>query len=228
MIDLNKIVNDSMEQIEKEGFVEKIVKERLEKTISDIVDDTFRSWSDFGKNLKTHIEENLNVNLEKLSIDAYNTLVLKAVQEKLDNAMKVQGIEKIKEAMDNMLKDVKDEYKLSELIEELKKEDYRDEWEYDEDDQITLIIDGRGLTWISLDEDGETSEYSCKYRLTLNENGQMISLKIDDREIDKKSIMAGFNGLGDILFKIYASGAKIVLDCGDNPEDYELYYREDY
>lgn len=121
MINLNKIVNDSMKQIENEGFVEKIVKEQLEKTIKDIVSDTFRSWSNFGENLKKHIEGNLNVNLENLNIDGYNTLVLAAVQEKLDLATKIQGVEKIKQAMDKMLKNVKTEYKLSELIEEPKR-----------------------------------------------------------------------------------------------------------
>ncbi len=228
MIDLNKIVNDSMKQIEKEGFVEKIVKESLEKTISDIVDDTFRSWSDFGKNLKSHIEENLNVNLEKLSIDGYNTLVLKAVQEKLDNAMKIQGVEKIKESMDNMLKDIEDEYSLSELIEELKQEDYREEWEYDEDDQITLIIEESGsFKYIYMDKESDKRKYECDYRILIYKN-EISSVTIKNKAIDKKSIMAGFSKLGDTLFKIYASGAKIVLDYGDNPEDYELYYREDY
>lgn len=53
-------------------------------------------------------------------------------------------------------------------------------------------------------------------------------MKIKDNEITKNNIMAGLHGLGNTLFKIYASGAKIALDCGDDPEDYELYYREDY
>ncbi len=228
MINLNKIVNDSMKQIESEGFVEKIVKEKLEETIKDIVDDTFRSWGDFGKNLKKHIEENLNINLKELNIDGYNTLVLAAVQEKLDLATKVQGVEKIKEAMDKMLKNVKTEYKLSELIEELKGEDYRDEYEYDEDDQITLIIEeSYSFKYIYLDKDANKRKYDCDYRICLYKD-EIESLKIEDKEITKNNIMAGFHGLGNTLFKIYASGAKIVLDQGDDPEDYELYYREDY
>lgn len=228
MINLNKIVNDSMKQIENEGFVEKIVKEKLEETIKDIVSDTFRSWSNFGENLKKHIEENLNVNLEELNIDGYNTLVLAAVQEKLDLATKVQGVEKIKEAMDEMLKDVKNEYKLSELIEELKGEDYRDKYEYDEDDQITLIIEDRySFKYIYLDKEASKGKYNCDYRISFYKD-KIYSLEIKDKEITKNNIMAGFHGLGNTLFKIYASGAKIVLDCGDDPEDYELYYREDY
>ncbi|MFR5264557.1 hypothetical protein [Clostridium sp.] len=177
MINLNKIVNDSMKQIENEGFVEKIVKEQLEKTIKDIIDDTFRSWSNFGENLKRHIDENLNVDFNNLNIAGYNTLVLAAIQEKLDYATKVQGVEKLKEAMDKMLGTIKEEYTLSELIEELKGEDLREEYEYCEEDRITLIFDKRySSTWVSLDTE-EEREYSCKYRFAIGEDGKMHSLR---------------------------------------------------
>lgn len=228
MIDLNKIVNDSMVQIENEGFVEKVVKEKLEKTIKDIVDDTFRSYSDFGKNLEKHIQEKLNINLKNLNIDGYNTLVLAAVQEKLDLAFKIQGIEKIKSAMDEMLKDVMEEYKLSELIEELKREDYRDEDEYNYDDQITLGIEVDGsFKYIWMDKEANKSKYDCEYRISFYKD-EISHITIKDEKITKNNIMAGFYGLGDTLFKIYASGAKIVLDQGDDAEYYELNYREDY
>lgn len=42
MIDLNKIVNETLVKLEEEKFVETVVKKRLEQTISEIVDDTFR------------------------------------------------------------------------------------------------------------------------------------------------------------------------------------------
>ena len=116
MIDLNKIVNDSLVEIKKEGFVEQVVKNRLEKTITEIVDDVFREWSDFGKNLKTYIEDNLNINLKNLGIEGYNKLVSLAVKEQLDKIITVQGIEKIKETTEEMLIDTKDTYNLSEII----------------------------------------------------------------------------------------------------------------
>lgn len=39
--------------------------------------------------------------------------------------------------------------------------------------------------------------------------------------------MGGLYGLERLLFKIYASGAKIILDNGDDPEDYEVNYRQE-
>ena len=89
MIDLNKIVNDALVEMEGEKFVEGVVKKRLQETITSIVDDIFRSYSDFGKNLKNHIEENLKIDFENLGIEGYNTLVLAVVKEQLDKIVTV-------------------------------------------------------------------------------------------------------------------------------------------
>ena len=120
MIDLNKIVNETLVNLEEEKFVEKVVKARLEKTITGIVDDVFREYGDFGKSLKAHIENNLNVNLDRLGIEGYNTLALAAIKEQLDKTITVQGIERLKKSTEEMLSDVKKSYNLSELIETLK------------------------------------------------------------------------------------------------------------
>ncbi|WP_346888313.1 hypothetical protein [Clostridium sp. UBA1056] len=155
MIDLNKIVNDTLVEMEKESYVEKVVKSTLEKTIASIVEDVFRSYSDFGKNLKTHIEENLNVNFRNLGIEGYNGLVLAAVQEQLDKAITIQGIEKIKESMNEMLSDVKEEYTLTEIITALKAESCKEEYEFDYDEKIELIIEDSnyGYKHIYMDEE---------------------------------------------------------------------------
>lgn len=230
MIDINKIVNDSLVKLEEEKFVEGVVQKRLEKTITEIVNDVFREWSDFGKNLKEHIEKNLNIDLSNLGIEGYNTIVLAAIKEQLDKTITVQGIEKIKKTTEEMLSDVKEEYTLSEIIEKLKGEDYRDEWEYDEGDKITLIIENRssGYKHIYLSEEEEEEEYSCDYQIDINKEGKPYSIKLKGNEIDKNKILGGLYGLDKLLFKIYAHGSKIILDRGDDPEEYDIWFREDY
>lgn len=230
MIDLNKIVNDSLVEMKKEGFVEQVVKNRLEKTITEIVDDVFREWSDFGKNLKTYIEDNLNINLKNLGIEGYNKLVSLAVKEQLDKIITVQGIEKIKETTEEMLIDTKDTYNLSEIIEKLKDEEYKykDEYDFDENDTISLFIEKSGsFTHIYIDTEEKDYKYECVYQIDLNEE-KPYSIKLKGNEIDKNKILGGLYGLDRLLFKIYAHGSKIVLDNGTDPEDYDIYYREDY
>lgn len=236
MIDLNKIINETLVKLEEEKFVETVVKERLENTISEIVDDIFRKWSNFGENLKSHIEKNLNVSIENLGVEGYNTLVLKAIQEELDKVITVQGIEKIKESTREMLSDVKSEYTLSELIEKLKSENPKEEYEFDEGDKISIIIegeeDGYKHIYLSMEEAkssyGRVSKYNYDYQIDINRLGKPYSIKLKNEEINTKKILGGLYGLEKLLFKIYSSGAKIILDKGMDPEDYDIYYRTDY
>jgi len=228
MIDLNKIVNDTLVEMEKENYVEKVVKSTLEKTIASLINDVFRSYGDFGKNLEKHIEENLNIDFRNLGIEGYNGLVLAAVQEQLDKAITIQGIDKIKESMNDMLKDTKDEYTLTEIIEKLKGESYKEEYEFGYDEKVELIIEDSdyGYKYIYMDEEEKGRKYECDYRIALDKEGKPYSIKLKGDEINTKKIMGGLYGLDKLLFKIYSSGAKIVLDQGECSEDYgyELYY----
>lgn len=236
MIDLNKIVNDALVELEKERFVETAVKKRLEKTIEEIIDDTFRKWGTFGENLKSYIDKNLNVNIENLGIEGYNTLALKAIQEELDKVITTQGIEKIKDTTREILSDVKSEYTLSEIIEALKEENLKEEYEFDEEDTIAIIIegveDGYKHIYLSMEEPtssyGSVSKYKYDYQIDINRLGKPYSIKLKNEEIDTKKILGGLYGLDKLLFKIYSSGAKIILDKGMDPEDYDIYYRTDY
>lgn len=229
MMDLNKMVNDTLVQMEGENFVEGVVRKRLEKTIVDIVDDVFREYSDFGKKLKGHIEENLNINFENLGLEGYNGLVLSAVKEELDKAITIQGIEKIKQATEEMLSDAKGEYTLTEIIEKLKGESSKEEYEFDYDEKVSLIIEngGSGYKRIYLDEEEKDGKYEHDYQIALDGNGKPYSIRLKGDDINPKKIMGGLYGLERLLFKIYASGAKITLDNGDDPEDYELHYSQE-
>lgn len=180
MIDLNKIVNETLVNLEEEKFVEKVVKERLEKTITGIVYDVFREYSDFGKSLKTYIEGNLNVDLDKLGLQGYNTLALEAIKEQLDQTITVQGIEKLKKSTEEMLSDVKDTYKLSEIIEKLKGESLEEEWEHDEDDRVALFIEGIEGEYrhIYLSEEDTDRKYSCDYQIDVDREGKPYSIKL--------------------------------------------------
>lgn len=230
-MDLNKMMNDALAQMKEENFVEGVVRKRLEKTITEIVDDVFREYSDFGKRLKGCIEENLNINFKKLGLEGYNGLVLAAVKEQLDKAITVQGIDKIKQATEEMLSDIKAEYTLTEIIEKLKGESTKEEWEFDYDEKISLIIEdgGSGYKHIYLDEEEKDRKYSYDYQIDLDNDGKPYSIKLRDEEINPKKILGGLYGLEKLLFKIYASGSKIILDQGNNVDDYdyELYYRHE-
>ncbi|MGE7915312.1 hypothetical protein [Lysinibacillus xylanilyticus] len=236
-MDLNKMVIDSLAKMQSEGKVQEIVDKHVESTVNDVVKDLFGSWSDFSKDLKSKAKEVLQINFNDLNLPTYNHLILQAIKDKLDDEITNQGVAKIKNQIEGLLSDSKREYKLSELVKELKEEiDDLDELGYDECHEMTLHIDQPyGSWWIALDAREDISEYDCKYRLHVDESGKVYSVKINEKdfgrsrsidEFDIKAVMKGLRGLEETLFKIYASGAKLIVDENNcelevsNPEYY--------
>ncbi|MCC0701495.1 hypothetical protein IC213_00275 [Clostridioides sp. ES-S-0049-02] len=231
-MDLNKIMNDALAELEESGFVEETVKNQLEETIKRVVNEVFGNWGDFSKKIEKHLSENININLDKLDIQKYNVLVATAIKEKVDTTMKEQGIEHLKRNLDNMLVGIEKEYKMSELLEELKEDKYNlDEYSGDED-CITFILESSSNSewarWIDFDECPNISRNNCEYSILLRNNGTIASFRYQNREISSKDIMNGFGNFGDLLFKIYAHNSKIILDCGNDVDDYDLTNGEDY
>ncbi|MDN9230835.1 hypothetical protein KLK11_19895, partial [Clostridioides difficile] len=71
-MDLNKIMNDALVELEENGFVEEVVKKQLAETIKRAVNEIFGSYSKFRKNIEQHLGENININLDELDIQKYN------------------------------------------------------------------------------------------------------------------------------------------------------------
>jgi len=163
-MNLNQMVSESLKNIEEEGFVQATVEKKMKQTMESIIDDIFSSWSSFGKNLKEHIQQELKVNLDELKLEAYNHMILNVVKEKMDEAIHVQGTEKIKKQLDDLLSDNKTEYKLSEIIERMK-DDVMD-WDSDEyyDKQISLHVEkGSVLSFVYFDKEEYKEKYKEKY-----------------------------------------------------------------
>jgi hypothetical protein len=221
-MDLNQMINDSLIQIKASGKVEQIIRQRVEKTIESIINDLLDGWSEFGKELKNQIKEHLHINLQSLDIPAYNQLVANVVKEELDKALHIQGVQKMKEIIDNILGTAKREYKLSEIIKEM-----MEQANFDGDhngSNATLHIERSSvLTFIYFDENEDVRKYDCKYRIFVDKDGSVKSVRIGNKEFQNDIIMGGLYGVEETLFKLYAQSSKLIID----EENIDLYYNED-
>ena len=213
-MDLNLIVNDTLADLKEEGYVEKIVKIQLEKTLKDIVEDSLKSYGDFGKTLKEEIRSQMDINLAKLDIPSYNHVILNTIKAELERSVHEEGAKKIQEQMQELLGTSKEDYKLSELVKKMVEQDLElNELDYDDMQEITVIVENRyGSTYVSIDPEEDVSEYSCKYRLTLDEDGTVRRAEIGDKSFDNKVIMGGLYGLDATIFKMWTRGSKLIID----------------
>jgi ribosomal protein S3AE len=223
-MDLNAIIMAQLAELKSEGYVEKVVKDRLKETIKEVVRDMFKPWSDFGKSIEKQIKEQIQINLSVLDIPSYNHMILNVIREELDKAMSQEGAEKIREHIQEILGTAKEEYKLSELIEEMmgyEGEEYLSDLEYGEYHEISLHVNSSYLsskvekpwiTYIYFDPRSNCAPYDCKYRLVLDENGIVDSVRVEGVKFDNTIIMSGLYGLEKTLFQMYTRGAKLIID----------------
>lgn len=223
-MDLNLIVNNTLSELKEEGYVEKIVKKQLEKTIHDIIEDSLRSWSDFGKELKEQVQNQMQFNLEKLDIPSYNQVIINIIKGELERSVHEEGAKRIQESIQEILGTSKEEYKLSELIKEIVEQDCElNELDYDSYKEITVIVEDKyGSKHIYIDPEEDQSWYQCKYRLTLDDDMTVRSAEIGDKSFDNKVIMGGLYGADATIFKMWTRKSKLVIDRYDtsftNPE----------
>ncbi|HFQ5702639.1 TPA: hypothetical protein ACHR3W_003171, partial [Listeria monocytogenes] len=118
----NKMVNDSLAKMEKDGEVQKLIDKHVASTVDSVVNDLFGSWSDFSKELKNTAKEALQINFKDLDLASYNHMVFQSIKDKLDDELKNKGVAQINRQIESLLTNPKREYKLSELIDELAEE----------------------------------------------------------------------------------------------------------
>ncbi|WP_078379140.1 hypothetical protein [Sutcliffiella halmapala] len=214
-MDLNLIVNNTLSELKQDGYVEKIVKKQIEETIQDIVKDSFKSWSDFGKGLKQQVQDQMKFNLDRLDIPSYNQVILNVIKTELEKAVHEEGVKRIQESIQEILGTSEEEYNLSKLIMEIVKDDCElNELSYDEYQEITVIVEDKyGSKYVYIDPEADKDWYACKYQITLDkEDSTVRRVEIGDKSFENKVIMGGLYGADATLFKMWTRKAKLVID----------------
>ncbi|MCE3203412.1 hypothetical protein [Paenibacillus sonchi] len=213
-MDMNLIINEKLEELKEEGYVEKIIKKQLEKTIQDIIEESLRSWSDFGKGLKEAVGKQLQINLGKLDIPSYNEVILNVIKGELERSIHEEGSTRIQQQIQELLGTGEQEYKLSEIIKQMVEDDLElNELSYEEIEKITVIVEERyGSTYLYLDPEEDKSMYRCKYMIVLDEDGTVWRAEVNEKKFDNRVIMGGLYGLEATLFKMWTRKTKLVID----------------
>jgi hypothetical protein len=225
-MDIKQAVNEQFNKLIEEGKLESIIQQKLEKLIDELLADSLRSYSDFGKKLSAKLKEALNVDFSRLNLVDYNHVVLSVVKESLDNRFE----DSIKKPIADQISDYfgkleKKEWKLSEIIDEFKKETEF----YDDEDEITLVVDKTRYysTHIYIDKEGHKKKYDCEYQLSLNtKTGVPYSFQAGKYNPHKGDLRSSslHGAFEKFLFRLYAQQATIII----NEDECDIEINNDY
>lgn len=218
-MEVDKIVNQVMADFKEEKYLEKLIRKRLEKTMEDVVNSLFRSYSDFSKKLQEQIEKEMVVNLEELTLPEYNALVLNWVKEIVNNHIGDHLKKNIQENLDKFFDPIKKkEWRLSEIIDKFKEdcggddENYGTKMSFHCEETRYSSDDEKYMYHIYFDQEDDKDAYQCDFHLFIAD-GKLSSVKSEKGDL-AKSKYKDFYGFDQFLFQLYAGDVTIKVDEG--------------
>lgn len=195
-----------------------MIGKNIENTISECVKDVFRSYGEFGKQIKSKIEEAIQCAGRDIEFPAYNLFIKEAVEKTFIKVLDENAVAHLTGFLEKIIKPVKKDAKVSELLDDIKAACGDDERENGADEiKIEVSENGEGtaiyveiktefavikVSFYNFGYDGKDT-WHIGY---INENGKTMT----GRAINVAK--ASYHKISDILFKYYAMQTEFELD----------------
>lgn len=212
MTDTIDLINKAVAETMTPEFVKKQVATRVEKLVTEAINDALRSYSDIGKQIKEAVQASLKVN--DLNLPSYGLLVTGMIEQQVKDHAGALIDARLAEDIRELLSIAPAEIKLSQIAKEMI-ERHHDRDGYGE--VITVIVEHSeyGSTWLYLDEEqhhARRDKYQCRHSLLLNKDGTISSARLDKRDLKDTQHIGRDYGLPDKIRAYYAAGTRIILD----------------
>ncbi len=119
MKELHEVVNSHITSMIENGALNDIIAERLNQAIKESVDDSMRSYGDFGKALKEKMNASLNQALKNVTFPEYNKFVSEVAIQAYNDVLTEQAKSQITTAIEQRLEAVPKEIKAQELLDKI-------------------------------------------------------------------------------------------------------------
>lgn len=223
-MDIAQISSDKIKESFENGYFDKVVTETIQKTVKDITESVFKSYGDWGKALEKHIKDAIGISFENISLDAYNKIVCDIVEKELYGTIHASASEVIKKTIADTIQVLdKSEWKLSEVMKLFMDRSV----EFNDRKPISFHIGFYEWgTWhISFDESPNKDEGRCRYKLLINDKGELWMYNIDNKRVDilSDSIHGHFD---KFIFNLYATNATVIVDEDATSETVNYYFED--
>lgn len=235
-MELEKVVQKSVNDLVSSGKFEEMINNHLSKTVDEIVKDALRSYGDFGKQIKDAVNECLKIDLSTVKMLDLSVVINKTITEQIQNSVNENILESVKESVKEITGELdKKEWKISEVIDKLKAS--AESWDRDGNSEITIIAEEKTesygkYTHYYFDYKSDVDKYSCAFQLDLKLNKETNLYEVynfkggslnkaKENDIRFQPIFGSFE---KFLFRLYASKCVIINDSND----IDCYYESDW
>lgn len=238
-MDIQKIVNEKVEEIISSGEIVKRIEDDIEKSIIAAIDSKLSGYS-FKNDLEKQLSESIDPALKGIDLSVYGELVKQRFQNIVNQVLDNDLSEKVDKFYSDLFTSSKEPIKLSEFL-EVVKESYREDNEYSGSYYLSIEFNDEHNWWeIGFQEDEPYSKsyhHTCDNSITLSErsgkdnnNYWLLSVSIDKCGFslsDKKISHIGSTSKAErMLLNAYFNNVDIIMDVESADEVETEWYND--
>lgn len=232
---LQQLLNDRVAEYAASDRPRELIDAGIDKMFKDVVDDAFRSYSDFGKAIKEAVKSALPANVSDMfELTRYNAIVAEALRERwvsaaVSETLMVKATAAIDEALSNdfVAGEVSLRALLDAFVEDHKEQAAEDRWESPEIRFVEDDSHGMNTLAVFFDPEPESSyrsgfssssrqNYGLKHRLHIRlsddgRSGEVYSATLDDKKVSLN--LNFYSKWQRMLAALYFGNAKVLIDC---------------
>ncbi|MGY3959498.1 hypothetical protein [Aeromonas popoffii] len=207
------------------GALEQALSKYADKLIDDCAQDVLRSYGDVGKAVKEALTKAIMPSIDSIAdFPSYHDFVTKRLRMAASEFYDQRLAEVLDKEISEIMSELPEEITLSWVIDAVRKSitGYGEGEHMGE--EMTLIIEDSsyGYRHIYIGKEADMNKFRCEYQLDLDKEGCIYSMKIDEDDVKAKKCVGPFYGAERKLMAAYAMKAKVNLDQGEYPHNYDL------
>ncbi|OUR99271.1 hypothetical protein A9Q81_11905 [Gammaproteobacteria bacterium 42_54_T18] len=234
MLDINKVVQDTIANMDHEGKIQELIEAKVTSTIESIMEDSFKEYSSFGKGLKTYIDDKLNIDFDGIGLEGYHDHIIKMISTIMSKQLHGESEAKLKKTLESMLVEAPKQIKLSDIIKQAKGQFTEEASESDNRwGNMTCRVEDRHDNFfrrINIDQKPDASRYQCNYQIGLSkqhredENGnrtgevywEVFTMTINDTNLKNNLFVGPFYNIEKLLYQLHCANSEIIIDLEDD------------
>lgn len=228
MLNLEKIAINAVTNALNSDELKQTIESRIEKTITSVLHESFHEYSDFGRDFKEAVKNEMKLDLESVGFLEYNHFVAATIKDRFKAQTESATFNQVDEMLKSIIGSAAPVVTIDSLVDDMKKQ------KEDHDDshcgQFALIFSRGANSWdngkikISFDDDREMYDGrdnragDCRSSITVSmETKKVIGFDMGHQGNTEKAKITTYNhNFESKLFRMYATGT--VIDFGDHDE----------
>lgn len=223
-IDFNEVIQKKLEQMEKDGVIQKKIEDALEKSIMNAIDDQLGSWQ-FKSSLGKQLEAGVSRVAADCGLSAYNTYITERAKVVVEQLASEDLAKKIQVAVEDVLVQKHENVKLSDIFRRYREYVMNavDESEKYDRQYFVSELDVResGLfthytcrfSEYSEWEPGESGNVEIRFCCYRENETNIVSLAIDGRDMKTALKLGCLTNFERFVTNLYLNGTKVVMDA---------------